>query len=280
MTVTASGLCLGKKEASYDKRDALWADFRASLAVAGLLPKIPIPFGSGLDFLGEAWGMFGNGPDNSVFPGFGGCGDCAWAGPAHEHMLLAKNLNHPVPVFNGKIVVGEYSAYCGFVPTSGANDNGSNLHEVAQWRATKGIKDATGGTHKIGMYLFGEPKNITELLEMAYFMQAAGIGIEFPESADDQFGEGKIWTPVSGAQIVGGHYIPVVGSAQAGQVTFITWAKRTLMSYAFYNKYNDEIYGYVTPEAISSVTGKDFHGFDPAHLEEYLHLSAKAKLNA
>lgn len=277
---TASGRHLGKTKASYDKRDAKWCDYRASLKAAGLLPKIPSIFGHANDFVGEGWGMFGNGPDNSVFPGFGGCGDCAWAGPGHEHMEFAKNTGAPVPEFTGKVIVEQYSEYCGYNPQTGEKDEGSDLHAVAQWRATKGIRDAHGGVHKIGPYVFGEPKNITELLEMAYLFNCAGIGIEFPESADDQFSEDKPWTVVSGAQIVGGHYIPVMGSPQTGEVAFITWAKRTLMNYAFYVKYNDEVYAYVTPEQFKAKTGKTYEGFSDEQLEEYLHTVAKEKAAA
>jgi hypothetical protein len=263
---------LGKQAATYDKRDALYADFRRSLAAAGKLPKVPTVFGHGNDF--ADWLMLGNGPDPTVAPGFEGCGDCAWAGPAHETMELCQNAKRPAPRFDGKTVVDQYSEYSGYDPETGANDTGSNVREVLQWRATKGLKDADGTVHKIGPYVALEPKNLEHLLEAAYLFECVGIGIEVPESAQQQFAEGKPWSVVPGAQIEGGHYIPVVGRPNSMDVAFITWAQRTLMTDQFYATFNDEAWAYISPEQFKAVTGRDYEGYDEAQLEEYLHLVA------
>ena len=257
---------LGKKPATYDCRDLQYAALRPSVK----LPAVPEMFGHGNDFSGEGWKMLGNGPDNTVFEGFEGCGDCAWAGPAHETMELCKDSGRPIPDFTGKVIVEQYSEYCGYDPRSGANDTGSSVRDVLQWRATKGLRDANGGVHKIGAYVALETGNLQHIIEAAYLFECVGIGIEVPENAEQQFAEGVPWSVVPGAQIEGGHYIPVVGRPQEGMLAVITWAKRQPMTDAFYEKYTDESWAYVSGERINAVTGKSYEHFGAAELEEYL----------
>jgi len=261
-----STLKLGKRPATYDKRDLQYAALRPSIP----LPSVPAVFGHGNDFAGEGWGMLGNGPDNSVFEGFQGCGDCAWAGPAHETMELCKDAGRAVPSFTGKIIVEQYSEYCGYDPQTGANDNGSSIREVLQWRKEKGLRDANGGVHKVGVYVALEVGNLQHVVEAAYLFECVGMGLEVPESAEQQFGEGAPWAVVPGAEIVGGHYVPIVGRPQADYLAVVTWGKRQLVTDEFYKKYTDETWAYVSGERINAVTGKSYEHFGAAELEEYL----------
>ncbi len=86
---------------------------------------IPKAFGHGNDFLGGEARRRRERLDDTVSPGFEGCGDCAWAGPAHETMGVCKDAGRPVPDFTGDAVVAEYEAYSGYNRQTGANDNGS-----------------------------------------------------------------------------------------------------------------------------------------------------------
>ena len=265
-----SALKLGKRPATYDPRDLRYAAFRSTLPV----PTPPAVFGHGNDFVGEGWLMLGNGPDDTVHPGFEGCGDCAWAGPAHETMELCQNAGRPVPKFTGKSVVEEYSAYCGYDPETGANDEGSDVRDVLSWRRKKGIKDAAGQTHKIGVYVALEPGNLQDILEACWLFEAVGIGFEVPDSAMEQFADGKPWSVAHGSQIDGGHYVPIVGRPQAGYLACVTWARRQLMTEAFFKKFCDEAWCYVSGEAINAKTGKSYEHFGAAELEEYLRAVA------
>ena len=74
---------LGKKPATYDKRDLQFAHYRTKAA----LPPHPKQFGHENLIAANAWQMLGNGPDNTVFEGFQGAGDCVFAGGDHESML-------------------------------------------------------------------------------------------------------------------------------------------------------------------------------------------------
>jgi hypothetical protein len=267
----------GKRPARSDARDALYATFRAKLAAAGKLPATPPPpWGHGNDFEGEAWLMLGNGPDETIPPEWTaareGCSDCAWACPAHIIMELASNTGRPVPPFNGKVVVEQYAEYSGYDPTTGANDNGSDLREVLKWWQTKGIRDADGTIHKIGPFVALEPKNLEHLLECAHLFEFVMTGVEVPASAQHEFNEGKPWSVVPEAKIEGGHCVPFMGEPSASELAFVTWARRTLATNDFYTTYNDEAYAVITAEQFKAVTGKDYEGYDEAQLEEYLGL--------
>lgn len=265
-------LHLGKSDPTYDSRDLRYADAREGLE----LPPAPPPGGGyGTDF--PTWFMLGNGPDDTVFAGFQGCGDCAWAGPAHETMEACFNAKRPVPTFSGKTVVDQYAEYSGYNPQTGSNDNGSNVREVLKWRQTKGLLDDAGTAHTIGAYVALEAGNLSQLWEALWLFESVGIGIQFPNSAMDQFNAGQTWSVVPGAQVEGGHYIPLVGHPTAGIWTCVTWGKRQTMTAQFLSKYCDEAWAYIDAERYSQLTGNTQQGFNNATLQQYLTSVAQAK---
>lgn len=267
-------LHLGKRDPTYDSRDLKYATVLAT----GSLPPVPPPHGGyGMDFGSTGWLMLGNGPDDTVFPGFKGCGDCAWAGPAHETMESCKNAGRPVPQFSGKTVVDQYAEYSGFDPTSGTNDTGSNVRDVLTWRQTKGLFDDAGTAHKIGTYVALEPGDLNQLWEALWLFEAVGIGIQFPNSAMDQLQAGQPWSVVPGTTIEGGHYIPLVGQPTAGIWTCVTWGQRQVMTAQFLSAYCDEAWAWIDPERYTQVTGETQQGFRDADLEKYLTLVGQQK---
>lgn len=267
-------LQLGKQPASYDSRDLRYADVRTTLS----LPPIPPPGGGyGMDFGADGWLMLGNGPDDSVFSGFQGCGDCAWAGPAHEVMESCKNAGRAVPQFSGKTVVDQYAQYSGYDPQTGAGDNGSNVREVLAWRQKTGLLDDSGTAHKIGTYVALEPGNLDQLWEALYLFDVVGIGINFPVSAMDQINAGQIWSVVPGAKIDGGHYIPIVGHPSPGIWTCVTWGQRQPMTTQFLTTYCDEAWAWLDPERYSQATGETPQGFTAEQMQQYMTVVSQQK---
>jgi hypothetical protein len=264
-------LKLGKQPATYDSRDITYADVRPSSLS---LPTAPPPSGGyGQDF--SDWLMLGNGPCddgsvNSAWAAYQGAGDCAWAGPAHEEMEASKNSDRPVPGFTCLNVLEQYSAYSGYNLHSGANDNGSNVRDVLKWRQKKGIVDKAGTAFKIGTFVALEPGNTDQLWEALWLFEAVGIGINFPNSAMDQFNAGKTWSVVPGATIDGGHYIPLVGHPIENVWTCVTWAKRQTMTAQFLTTYCDEAWAYIDPERYNRVTGETLQNFTNADLQQYI----------
>jgi hypothetical protein len=266
-------LHLGKRDATplragtprySELRSALIKDSKISL------PRFPENFGHANAFPGESWLMLGNGPDDSVYPGFGGCGDCAWAGPAHEIMESAKTSGRTVPAFSGKTVVAQYSAYSGYNPQTGENDTGSNLQDVLQWRQTNGIYDDNGTVHKIGRHVALTPGNVQELWEAAWLFERVGLGLQIQEAQQEQFAEGRSWDYVPGSPIDGGHYVP-----QMGRWGVVSWARRVGVTTRFLVNLNDEAYAWLDNELYNQRTGETAEGFDDQDLEKFLVLTAR-----
>ena len=257
---------LGKLPPTPDARDLRFANYAD---VAAVLPKVPTRFGHGRTFVD--WFMYGNGPDDSVAPGFGGCGDCVFAGGAHEELMFASVLLGLALPFTGKEVVSDYSAVTGYDPSDPSTDSGTYVRDALAYRQKTGLIDADGNRHKIGPYVALDPKNWQQLMAAAYIFGAVGIGFEFPASAWNQFDAGKPWDVGGDATIEGGHYVPIVGSmVSSSEATCVTWGRRQILTEAFYEAYNDEAWAYVPGTLRADGTG--LHHLDLATLEADLKL--------
>jgi hypothetical protein len=249
-------LKLGKHPATEDPRDLLFSRYVKPHEI----PAPPAQFGHETLFAPKSWGMLGN--DN--------WGDCAWAGPAHETMLLTAEGGKPVQ-FTEAAVLSDYTAGTGFDPNAGPpgqnpTDRGSNVRNVLKYRVKTGIVDAAGKRHKIGAYVKLGPKDLTEIYQAMYIFQAVGIGIEFPGSAMEQFNKGQPWSVVPGAKVEGGHYVPCV--AKRANIDVVTWGALQPMTVEFFETYCDEAWAYISTEDLKQ--GVDPDGFSLTQLKEDL----------
>jgi hypothetical protein len=241
-------LKFGKKPASYDRRDLLYAKYRR-----GPLPPHPSQFGHETLIEAGAWGMLGN---DSV-------GDCVFAGSDHETMLWTTEAGDPA-LFTADNTIADYSAVTGYKPGQPDTDQGADVRQALQYRQQTGLIDAAGNRHKIGAYLALEPGNIDHLLDALYLFSAVGIGIKVPASAIDQFNSGQPWSMVHGRQkIVGGHYVPLV--ANRASLVCVTWGRLQPMTLQFYKKYCDEAWAILSPEMLRD--GVSLDGFDMEQLQ-------------
>lgn len=255
-------LRLGKAPATSDERDIRYSVVKAGVA----LPKPPARFGHGSMF--KNWAMLGNGPDDTVAPGFQGAGDCVFAGGVHETMMTNRLAGHPV-MFTGRNAIDDYSAVTGYVIGDDQTDQGTNVRDALKYRRKTGLVDAHGVRHKIGAYVALDPKNWDQIIEAVYVFSAVGVGFEFPDTAMDQFNAGKPWDVVTGAYVEGGHYVPAVGRPSSSVLGVVTWAKRQSMTKAFALKYIDEAWAIVYPEELRN--GKTERGFNLAQLNAALN---------
>jgi hypothetical protein len=247
------GLKLGKLPATVDQRDLMFARY----VEPAKLPTPPAQFGHETLFGARAWGMLGNDE----------WGDCAWAGPAHETMLLTKEGGHQAH-FTTADVLSDYSAGTGFNPKAGPpgdnpTDQGSDVRKVFGYRRSKGIVDSKGQRHKIGAYVRLDEKDLQQVYQAMYLFQVVGIGIQFPDTAMDQFHKGEPWDVVAGAHIEGGHYVS--GVAKRQNIDVITWGALQQMTEAFFEKYCEEAWVYVSAENLKN--GKSPEGFNIAQLQ-------------
>lgn len=259
--MSAPALHTGKQPATKDDRDLKFADY---LEAEVILPHIPKSFGMDSVIERDDWGMLGNGPDDSVEPGFGGAGDCVFAGAAHETMMWVGQHGYPTPLFTGKEVISDYSALTGYVVGDESTDQGTNVREALGYRQKTGIVDLYGRRHKITAYAAIEPGNWEHILAAVYLFGAVGIGVEFPDSAMEQFQDGRSWSVVKGAKIEGGHYIPLV--ARRGNTKLVTWGREIGMSKDFFEKYCDEAWAILSPEMFDPLTGRAPNGFNGKQL--------------
>jgi hypothetical protein len=251
-----SGLRLGKRSATDDARDLLFTKY----VDATQIPSPPAEFGHGDLFPPKGWGMLGNDE----------WGDCAWAGPAHETMLLTKEGGKPA-AFTTAGVLSDYSAGTGFDPKAGPpgnnpTDQGSNVRDVLNYRRKTGIVDAHDSRHKIGAFVKLETGNLAHVYQALYLFQAVGIGLQMPTTAMSQFNEGQPWSVVDGAKIEGGHYVCCVGKHQ--NIDLVTWGALQQMTVGFFEKYCDEAWAYISTEDLASEKNPD--GFALSQLKEDL----------
>lgn len=257
-------LKLGKKPFVPDERDIT---FQAIADEAGItIPTAPPRFGHGLDF--SDWLMLGNGPDNSVEPGFRGAGCCVLSDAGHQTMLTNKLGGHPITI-TGKEVIQAYSDITGYVIGDDTTDNGTWIRDALQWRRNVGIADVTGKRHKIGAYVSISAKNWEELMSATWVFTSISIGFAVPDTIWDQFDNHEPWDVVDpNAPIIGGHDVPIMGRSSIGVGGCISWARRVGMTRAFYETYNDETWAIVFPEELKN--GKTEHGYDLTGLNNLL----------
>jgi len=246
-------LRLGKLPATTDRRDLLFARY----VQPAELPTPPPQFGHETLFGPHSWGMLGNDE----------WGDCAWAGPAHETMLLTKEGGH-LAQFTTSGVLRDYAAGTGFDPKAGPpgenpTDQGSDVRSVLGYRRSKGIVDAHGKRHKIGAYVRLDQTNLNEVYQALYLFQVIGIGIRFPQTAMQQFNDGEPWDVVPRAKVEGGHYVCLVARRQ--NLDVITWGALQQMTERFFRKYCDEAWAYISVENLRS--GIDPEGFKLTQLK-------------
>jgi hypothetical protein len=281
----------GRKPYIYKSTDWRWAEYRADLKAAGVLPKIPLYFGHANTYEHGAWRMLANGPDPTA-PGKAaeGCGDCVWAAADHEtmEMLTDSDPNWPndknqiAELFNGATAVSDYAACTGYNPETGEGDNGTEIRQALEYRQKTGIIDAKGNRHKIGVYVALEPGNLQHLLEAIYFFEGIPIGIVLQEAQMNQFtmaeekGKVPVWSYVPGSPDIGGHCVPLMGRPNLHAFAGVSWALRIFLESVFMEKCCEEAWAYLTPERISKVTGKTFEGASEGQLQEYAHIVGKA----
>lgn len=255
-------LKLGKRPFVPDSQDL---HFRTYLRTEQL-PAAPLNFGHEYILDSGDWSMFGNGPDSEVSVGFEGCGDCVFAGAAHETLLWTAESG-VMAVFSGKDVVADYSAVTGYDSANPATDSGTDVRTALKYRKDVGIVDAFGERHKIDAFVSLTPGNLAELRSALWLFGAIGIGINLPQSAMDQVNSGEPWTVVPNSPSLGGHYVPLVGQRD-GMLECVTWGQLQKLSLDFYTTYCDEAWAILSTEMLSN--GRSLEGFDLAQLQQDL----------
>jgi hypothetical protein len=138
-----------------------------------------------------------------------------------------------------------YSAISGYNPADPSTDQGAYLQDVlAYWRKVGLVG------HKIVAYGAVKASDQTQVKQGLALFGSLMIGMNFPDSAMDQFNAGQTWDVVRGAKIEGGHCVMAVGYDGEG-VYIVTWGALTKVTWAFWKKYVDEAWAVLDADGVT-----------------------------
>jgi hypothetical protein len=157
-------------------------------------------------------------------------GDCTIAGVAHLKTAWHAKYNLPYTPPTEPTIVAEY------FNLSGGQDTGLNEANVLQTWQTAGLFGS-----KLSAYAPVKPTNILGIHQAVAFFDGAYLGIECPQSAQEQFQNGEPWEYVAGSPVVGGHCIVALGYTQTGLLC-ATWGGVAEVSYGFCAHFLDEVF--------------------------------------
>jgi len=243
---------LGKKPARASLSRVSFADFFD----ASKLPKPPDVFGHHAAV--QEYHMLGN----------DAAGCCVWSGAAHLEYIWSLEGGRERVRITTKDVLSDYAAVTGYDGTD-KTDNGTDMQDAAEYWRTTGILTADGTRHKIDCAVPLETGNFDQLVIALWLTGGAGIGILLPKSAEDQFDNHQPWT-VENSPTKGGHFVSGAGRDTNGNILVVTWGQVQPMTRAFYERYSDEAYAYLTPEILND-KGISPEGFDIEALRTYVN---------
>ena len=243
-------LKLGKLPPKHDPRTLMLRDYLDLSA----LP--PVPASKAWDHSITAWGMCLNDQ----------IGDCTCAAVCHYVQMATVNAaGTEITIPDGDVLTA-YEAVSGYRPGHPETDNGAyELDVLKYWRGT-GV-----GGHKLGAWADVDLHNHDLVKAAILLFGATYIGFNVPNSAMQQFNAGQSWDVVANdGGIVGGHAVVVIGYDTAA-VEVVTWGRIQRMSWAFWDRYCDEVHAVMAPEWVDG-TRPAPSGFDVATLTRDLAL--------
>jgi hypothetical protein len=180
-------------------------------------------------------------------------GDCTCAGAANL-LILATCHTGTVVIPTLAEVIAMYSTVSGYIPGDASTDNGAAMTDVLSYLQSTGLSG-----HKILAWAAIDYTNLNHRQLGVQLFGATYVGVNLPQSAQDQFAAGTSWEVVPDDPIEGGHAIihPGYGSEGGDYVTWAKWDQKA--SSAWENKYIEEEYVLITEDWFELVR-KKHHG--------------------
>lgn len=186
-------------------------------------------------------------------------GDCAIAGSIEE-VRLANALRNVNVNFDDDTAVQNYADITGYNGDPNT-DQGTDVHDLYEYRQNTGIIDADGQRHKIVAYAGLTVGDFDELLIALSLFDMVGIGIRVPDYLDAQFEAGQPWHIVAGRhRIEGQHYVSVCGATDRDTAQLYTWGGLGGITRSFYETFNTVAVVALTEELFTE--GKSPEGID------------------
>lgn len=219
-------------------RPPVFADLADYATLATPPATIPVPKVT-------AWGMDGNDQ-------YGNCGMCG-----SSHLIAAWDAitGSADPIPDEAQTIEQYKAITGCVTAGDANDTGLVLSDVLKLWSNVGLF----GDNKIAAYAPVNHKAIVDIHQAIAEYGGCYVGVNLPQSAEDQFNAGMPWTLVGDAP-VGGHCVVFIaydaGSSRGpGWLYAVTWGKVVRVDWTWFAHYATEAWAIVPQEFVESGKG-------------------------
>jgi hypothetical protein len=161
-------------------------------------------------------------------------GDCVEADDGHYLMLRTANQG-PMVVPTTAEVLALYSAETGFDPNNPSTDQGTDEASDCEFMVSTGLLG-----HVAEATAFVDPHNENYLKWCIQLFGGCKFGVNFPQSAMDQFNSGEPWTVVpNDGGIIGGHDVLGV-QYDADFFYVVTWGKLQPVAPEWIDHYADE----------------------------------------
>jgi len=198
-------------------------------------------------------------------------GDCTCATVGHLIQVFNKYGQKLDVQVTDNDVLNAYVAVSGYDPATGDNDNGAVVQDVLNYWRKSGV-----GGHKILAFAQVDFNNPDELRQAVNIFGNIYLGIDFPNTAMDQFDNDEPWDVVSGAYSEGGHAINAgYYDVSDGMWKIITWGKVQPMTQAFFDRYVEEAWVVISQEWLDA-QGRNPEGIDMATLgEEFTRITGE-----
>lgn len=246
---------LGKKPPKFDRRTLQFGTYLTSKLPT---PPARVDWSRGFDI---DYGMYLNDQ----------LGCCVEAAKAHGEQIWTLDNGRMVTVPDST-VLGNYELNGGYVPGDAGTDNGENeLDSLKAWR-----KSSMSGYSPLAAFAAINPRTLAHVQQGIWLFGFAYIGFNVPQSAMEQVDRGEPWTVVAkDGGIIGGHAVIVpMYDARSGMLTAITWGRRQVMTWEFWQRYCDEAYVLLSPAWLNN-RGVNPSGFDmPALLSDLTAVTA------
>lgn len=184
-------------------------------------------------------------------------GDCTCAAMGHLIQVFNRYGQKKDVQVTDSDVLTAYSAVSGYNPKTGAHDDGAVVQDVLDyWRKT-GV-----GGHKILAFAQVDFRNEDELRQALNIFGNIYLGIDFPDTAMNQFNDGLAWDVVAGARSEGGHAINAGYYDVSDKMwKVVTWGQVQPMTQAFFDKYVEEAWVVISQEWLDA-NGRNPEGID------------------
>lgn len=194
----------------------------------------------------SGWEMLGN-------DAAGDCEAVRWANDRRvQTTLLSGKPNYPTQAQVWQVYQTQNP---GFVPGNGPHGYGSDDDQGMDTQTLCEYLVAHGGPDGVKALAFAKVDltNVAETDAADAIFGGLWFDITVLDANQDDFAQGKPWDYHAGSQVDGGHAVKGVGYIdETGRKRFLTWARETSMTAAFFKKQVDEAWVVIWPEIVGT----------------------------